>query len=435
MEKQNTDEYLLQIPLWTKQKNSFKVIELFLEELGNPHQQFPIIHVAGTNGKGSVCAFLTSMLKEAGFQTGTFTSPHLVDIRERIMLNGEMVDQALFQESFHKVHAVTDRMMQKGYFHPTFFEFIFLMSMVVFGLKRVDYVILETGLGGRLDATNVIKNPLACIITSISLDHTEYLGNTIEKIAQEKAGIIKKGVPVIYDCNEKAVIPVIEQKAQEQQAPCYAMGKKSILCSESRLGGWKIDAETRDEKVISLQVPFQGNYQMMNALLAYQTLELLKLPNMTKEMMTDGIRKTKWPGRMEQVLPGIYLDGAHNLGGIEAFIDTVRQIEKQTKKNISLVYASVADKEYEKMIHRICEEIPLSYVAVVQICNHRGASSHSLAVRFRSETECQVSDFSTVDEAITDVLAKKQPEDLVFCVGSLYLIGEIKAVLRRFYYD
>ena len=186
----NARDYLLGIPLWTKKKNTLDEVRDFLEKLGNPDEALNIIHVAGTNGKGSVCADLTAILMEAGYHVGTFVSPHLVDVKERFLYDGKPADEADFSESFARVKAVTDEMMEKGYSHPTFFEFVFLMAMDLYGRKKPDFVVLETGLGGRLDTTNVIRHPLACVITSISLDHTQYLGDTVEKIAAEKAGII-----------------------------------------------------------------------------------------------------------------------------------------------------------------------------------------------------------------------------------------------------
>ena len=193
----------MNIPLWTKKKNTLEEVRDFLAELGDPEKDLKLIHVAGTNGKGSVCADLTSVLMEAGYRVGTFVSPHLVDVKERFLLDGKPAAEEDFERSFRQVLSVVKKMAERGYCHPTFFEFVFLMAMVLYGEVRPDYVILETGLGGRLDTTNVIRRPLACIITSISLEHTQYLGDTTVQIAAEKAGIIKPGVPVIYDDNRQ----------------------------------------------------------------------------------------------------------------------------------------------------------------------------------------------------------------------------------------
>ena len=187
MKRENAREYLLGIPMWTKKKNTLSQVREFLTELGNPDSRLKIIHVAGTNGKGSVCADLTAILVRAGFRVGTFISPHLEDIRERFLLDGEMVSEEEFQGIFDQVLPVVRQKAKEGCCHPAFFEFLFLMAMVLFVKEQVDYVVLETGLGGRLDATNSAEHPCLTVITSISLDHTEILGDTIRQIAAEKA--------------------------------------------------------------------------------------------------------------------------------------------------------------------------------------------------------------------------------------------------------
>ena len=204
MIEEQAREYLLNIPLWTKKKNTLEEVRDFLAELGDPEKDLKLIHVAGTNGKGSVCADLTSVLMEAGYRVGTFVSPHLVDVKERFLLDGKPAAEEDFERSFRQVLSVVKKMAE-----------------VLYGEVRPDYVILETGLGGRLDTTNVIRRPLACIITSISLEHTQYLGDTTVQIAAEKAGIIKPGVPVIYDDNRQEASEVIRGKAESLGAVSY----------------------------------------------------------------------------------------------------------------------------------------------------------------------------------------------------------------------
>ena len=204
--------YIEEIPKFTT-KNKLEHTRKCLDMLGSPDKNRKIIHVAGTNGKGSVCAFLSTMLEEGGYRCGLFTSPHLMKINERFQINEQMVSDEKFLEAFLKVKELSDRLVEQGDYHPTYFEFLFLMGMLIFEDEDVDIVVLETGLGGRLDATNSILNPLACVITSISLDHVEYLGDTIDKIAGEKAGIIKKGVPVIFDANNETAAAVIRRRS------------------------------------------------------------------------------------------------------------------------------------------------------------------------------------------------------------------------------
>ena len=193
--------YIEETPKFTT-KNKLEHTKECLRRLGSPEERFKVIHVAGTNGKGSTCAFLTSILREAGYSCGLFTSPHLVVINERFQINEKNIDDDTFLHAFEKVKKLADELVAEGSYHPTYFEFLFLIGMVIFADAGVDYVVLETGLGGKLDATTAVEHPLACVITSISFDHMQYLGNTITAIAGEKAGIIVPGVPVIYDGND-----------------------------------------------------------------------------------------------------------------------------------------------------------------------------------------------------------------------------------------
>ncbi len=213
-------EYIYNIPKFTTKNKPEHTVE-FLNRLGHPERSMKIIHVAGTNGKGSVCAFLSTMLTEAGKRTALFTSPHLVKINERFQINNEMVSDEEFLSAFLKVLDVVKGMQADGLPHPTYFELLFGVAMVLFEELKAEYVVLETGLGGRLDATNTVEHPLATVITSISLDHTEILGDTIEKIAFEKAGIIKPGVPVIYDGSSPEAEKVILARAKELGSPAY----------------------------------------------------------------------------------------------------------------------------------------------------------------------------------------------------------------------
>ena len=223
--------YIEETPKFTK-KNSLDHTKECLARLGNPQNHFKVIHVAGTNGKGSTCAFLTSILREAGYSCGLFTSPHLVEINERFQINEVNIDNDTFLAAFQKVKALADELVAEGSYHPTYFEMLFLMGMVIFAQAGVDYVTLETGLGGRLDATTAIEDPAACVITSISLDHMQYLGNTVKEIAGEKAGIIVPGVPVIYDGNDPDAAQVIGEKAKELGSPAY-----KVVQSETKILG------------------------------------------------------------------------------------------------------------------------------------------------------------------------------------------------------
>ena len=404
-------EYLLDIPFWTKKKNTLEQVRAFLEELGNPDEELQIIHVAGTNGKGSVCADLTAVLREAGYHTGTFVSPHLVDVKERFLLDGVPAAEDIFERSFQKVYSVVQVMTGRGYCHPTFFEFVFLMAMVIFQEQKPDYVILETGLGGRLDTTNVIRRPLGCVITSISLEHTQYLGNSIEKIASEKAGIIKKKIPVVYDDNQPEASAVICQRAEEMSSAAYGVSREDVC----RLAD------------------FAAPYQAMNAALAVKLLQVLEIPGVDEQVIRRGLSSVCWKGRMQKIGPGIWLDGAHNPGGIQAFIEAVQKLSEtdgQRKQgSIQLLFAAVSDKDYGQMIEMLCRGLPIDRVTVVHLNSDRGLETAVLAELFHKNGCSQVETYENVREALDAALRHKGEQDMLFAVGSLYLIGEIEAAL------
>ena len=421
-------DYLLGIPLWTKKKNTLDEVRHFLKELGNPDEQLNIIHVAGTNGKGSVCADLTAMLMEAGYHVGTFVSPHLTDVTERFLVDGVPVEEAGFSESFARVKAVTDRLTAEGYAHPTFFEFVFLMAMDLYGRRKPDFVVLETGLGGRLDTTNVIRHPLACVITSISLDHTQYLGDTVELIAAEKAGIIKPGIPVVYDNNDRAAGAVIAAAADRLGSAAYG------LTAEDSCWG----------------VSFAAPYQAMNAALAVKVLEILEIEGVNAEVCRKALASVHWTGRMQQVAPNVWVDGAHNPGGIRAFIQAVKAQnglavqEKQSAQQpdqgeqnaadmhpqIQLLFAAVSDKDYHEMIRLLCTELSPERVTVVQLKSERGLQADALARQFEDAGCSHVTAFDSTKDALKHVLSEKKEGDHLSMVGSLYLIGEILEDLK-----
>ena len=435
--RMKAEEYLNQIPMWTREKNSQKDIRRILGYLGNPDRKIPVIHVAGTNGKGSVCAYLTSALKEAGYRVGTFVSPHLVEIRERFLLNGEMVGTESFQKAFEKVKEAADQAMEDGLRHPTFFEFLFYMAACLFAEEKVDFWVMETGLGGRLDTTNVVERPLLTVITSISLDHTRYLGETVEAIAGEKAGIIKEGIPVIFSDGNSAASGVILKTASQRHAPGYPVNSGYYRVIDE--GAGKLTAEIRnlDGKMQRIRIPFPAAYQGENAAIAWKCLSLLIesgiLDADRKEALVCGMEATKWPGRMEEVLPGVFLDGAHNPGGIQAFIQAALRIKEGRGGRILLLFAAVEDKDYGRMIESLCEELSPELTAAVRLKSERGLSAAELARCFQEKGNCPAFGFEDAKEAFSFILSEKGEGDLVFCAGSLYLIGELKEIIRRRY--
>lgn len=400
-----------------------------LSRLGNPQERIKIIHVAGTNGKGSVCAYLNAMLLAGGKKTGLFTSPHLVRINERFQINGEDVSDEQFLNAFLKVEKAAKEYEAEGEGHPSYFETLFLMGMLIFKEAGVEYLVMETGLGGRLDATNVVEKPLACIITSISRDHTEYLGDTLEAIAGEKAGIIKAGVPVIYDASQPGPASVIAAKAKEMGSPAWPMEPSFYeMKTQSREGITFTFAYPGGEKA-ELAIPYVAKYQMMNASLAFYTMHILQdVHDIPKNVLAEGLSKIKWPCRMEMAAPGVIIDGAHNEDGIAQFVSTAGYFAKENE--ITILFTAVADKHYHEMIGEICEGIHPSHVVATQIDGSRVVPAEVLAEDFRKAGCTDVCAEPEIGAAYEKALGKKG-SGMLFCVGSLYLAGELKAYLAK----
>lgn len=421
-------DYIETIPKFTVKHPPEHTGEL-LSRLGNPQEGIKIIHVAGTNGKGSVCAYLNAMLLAGGKKTGLFTSPHLVRINERFQINGEDVSDEQFLNAFLKVEKAAKEYEAEGEGHPSYFETLFLMGMLIFKEAGVEYLVMETGLGGRLDATNVVEKPLACIITSISRDHTEYLGDTLEAIAGEKAGIIKAGVPVIYDASQPGPASVIAAKAKEMGSPAWPMEPSFYeMKTQSREGITFTFAYPGGEKA-ELVIPYVAKYQMMNASLAFYTMHILQdVHDIPKNVLAEGLSKIKWPCRMEMAAPGVIIDGAHNEDGIAQFVSTAGYFAKENE--ITILFTAVADKHYHEMIGEICEGIHPSHVVATQIDGSRVVPAEVLAEDFRKAGCTDVCAEPEIGAAYEKALGKKG-SGMLFCVGSLYLAGELKAYLAK----
>ncbi len=421
-------DYIETIPKFTVKHPPEHTREL-LSRLGNPQEGIKIIHVAGTNGKGSVCAYLNAMLLAGGKKTGLFTSPHLVRINERFQINGEDVSDEQFLNAFLKVEKAAKEYEAEGEGHPSYFETLFLMGMLIFKEAGVEYLVMETGLGGRLDATNVVEKPLACIITSISRDHTEYLGDTLEAIAGEKAGIIKAGVPVIYDASQPGPASVIAAKAKEMGSPAWPMEPSFYeMKTQSREGITFTFAYPGGEKA-ELAIPYVAEYQMMNASLAFYMMHILQdVHDIPKNVLAEGLSKIKWPCRMEMAAPGVIIDGAHNEDGIAQFVSTAGYFAKENE--ITILFTAVADKHYHEMIGEICEGIHPSHVVATQIDGSRVVPAEVLAEDFRKAGCTDVCAEPEIGAAYEKALGKKG-SGMLFCVGSLYLAGELKAYLAK----
>ncbi len=421
--------YIEEIPKFTK-KHTLEHTKTFLKRLGNPAADRKIVHVAGTNGKGSVCAYLQAILMAEGKRTGFFTSPHLVSVNERIRVDNIQIDNETFLKVFRKVLKIVRQMVEDGIEHPSYFEFLFGMGMTAFAETDVEYIILETGLGGRLDATNAIDNPGLAIITSISLDHTAILGDTIEKIAGEKAGIIKPGVPVFFDGSSKKAAEVIKAKASELGVSCREVTKNAYEIQEVHRKYIAFSRRSAYDKDVIFQVPMCGCYQAMNAELALEASEyLLAGEEIHMDRWKEALAELHWEGRMERVGAHITVDGAHNPGAMEAFVESVKALDESERGEMVLLFSAVSDKKYDQMIEYLCENLDVKAYVVTQIEDERGVPAEELADVFRRYTDRPVYCKERLEDAVRTAMNERGETGEIYCLGSLYLVGMMKKLL------
>ena len=395
-----------------------------LELLGNPDKNLKIIHIAGTNGKGSVCSYIDDILKKSGYKTGLFTSPHLVTIRERIQVDGELISREDFTQYFNKVYETA----RANNLKLAYFDFFFGAAMLYFDKCKVDYVVLETGLGGSLDATNAVHNPLCCVITTISLEHTAILGDTIKKIAEQKAGIIKQGVPVVYaDDNEAS--GVIEDIAHSKNSYCYGVSPQQYQIIKNFNGC--IDFSLHNEYYINncLRLATPAIYQVENVSIAITVCRLLKHLyhiDINDSAIVDSAGSHIWQGRMEKLTDNIYVDGAHNPQGIQSFVNSVNGMYADSTDKAALLFSVVSDKNFEQMISILCGCKVFARIAITVTGGIRHLDKEYISAAFKRHTDIEVEVYDSAKEA---VLALKN-EPMVFCTGSLYLVADIRKVLE-----
>lgn len=392
-----------------------------------------IVHVAGTNGKGSVCAYLAGILTKAGYRVGLFTSPHLVDIRERFQIDGTPISKESFLDAVERVEAMLAESKTDA---PTFFEMMFYIGMYVFCEARVDILILETGMGGRLDATNAVSVKDLTLITKIGLDHMKFLGDTPEEIAGEKAGIIMSGVPVIVEAGNDEVADIFCRKAQEKGSPCRILSKKDYGEIIIRKKSIDFSFYSRYYGTIRPSLSTSALYQVDNTALALAAAEslaergIVDSERVTREVLLAGLHETRWAGRMEEVLPGFFVDGAHNVDGVEAFIKSVAADGCTGQR--SLIFSASADKDYPQMLRLLSDSGLFSRIILTPMKNKRGAGREELldaAGQAGSAAHMETGDSLP---AVLEQETKNIPEgNRVYLAGSLYFVGEAKEYLSK----
>jgi dihydrofolate synthase/folylpolyglutamate synthase len=395
-------------------------VERILEALGNPHRELQVIHIGGTNGKGSTAAMMASILQHEGYRVGLYTSPHLIDFTERIRINGEEIEK---EEVAELTSWMTERVNVAKIMGPfTFFDFTTAMAFLYFSRKMVDLAIIEVGLGGRLDSTNVV-DPLLSIITNVSRDHEEVLGRGILKIAGEKAGIIKKKRPLITAATQPGVLRLFSRVCRKKEAPLYRVG------NEFRSMG----SETNDfayeglhRKLWSVRLKLRGLHQIVNAttaLGASEILEELGFPVSTSAMV-EGLQSVEWPGRFELVAssPRVILDGAHNPAGAVALRESLK--EEFPYRRLILLIGILKDKDFRTILRTLT---PLADHVILSKPHLDRAAPVSLLEKALKENGKTVEGIEDLGEAIKRGLSLTGEEDLLCITGSLYVVGEAKA--------
>jgi dihydrofolate synthase / folylpolyglutamate synthase len=422
-----------------------------LSALHDPHKAFPSVHIAGTNGKGSTSAVIASLLQSAGLRVGLFTSPHLVSFTERIRINGEPITEHDVIELAEEVRGIVSR---SAGFSPTFFEVVTAMALLYFERKKTDIAVIEVGMGGRLDATNIIT-PGVSVITNISFDHKEFLGRTLGEIAFEKAGIIKKGIPVVASLQEPEAKAVIKKRAEEEEAELFFYGSDfSADMKKEDVTGITFDYADNSMTIRDLTLPLAGVHQMQNASVAIKaaTLALRKNEETPSHEITDWIRNglasSKWPGRLEFISekPPIVIDGAHNPAAAAALARTLKSTFLEKYKNIIMILGIMNDKDIEGIMGPL---LPLaSHIVCTSPAGSRAARAEKLAAVAASLGFPAVRVTRTVKEALDCAMQIAMPDDpspiaqhpspsaiapmpLIVITGSFYTIGEAKEVLGK----
>lgn len=401
------------------------------ELLGNPQDSYKIIHVAGTNGKGSTCNMIHDVLVASGYKTGLFISPHLEDFTERIQINKVPIDTESLVRITQVVKEKIDIMHEEGYGEFTEFEVVTAIGFKYFQEQKIDVLVLEVGMGGRHDASNVIKDCIVSVITSISLDHTEYLGNTLAEIAWEKAGIIKENSNVVIYPQQDEIVDVIVEEARKKNTRAYVADPENIRIIKNDLTGQVFEYMKKDVfNIDEMKINFLGEHQIYNTATVLLALEVIKNAgfNITEENIVSGLKDSRYPGRFEVISenPVIILDGAHNINGIEYFSRAVSNNFKD--KKITLFYGMLKDKNPESVLSYL---FPISKkIYTITPNSPRAMSSHEMAELIKRHTDVETVPLNSAEDII-HIIDSMDKDDVAAFVGSLYMIGEVRTIIKK----
>ena len=408
-----------------------EAMRALLARLGNPEKSLRFLHIAGTNGKGSVLAFCCSVLTECGYRTGAYTSPAVFSYEEHFLIDGKPMEKKRLPDYVKQVQKASEELSGEGIF-PTAFELETAVAFLYFKEEQCDIVVLEAGLGGREDATNVVENVEVSVITSIALDHTAILGKTLEEIASHKAGIIKRGVPVAYRVTDRRARAVIEEEAEKKSSPLRPVNEERLIVLEEgkELPDGRMAQVFTYKYYEKLEIPLLGRFQPENAALAVEALETLSDwgYNITEKQIRNGLLKAVWPGRFELLsgTPQVVLDGAHNPDGVRALLDTVKYYFPVQGR--IAVMGVLADKNYKEMVRMAAPFFRQVYTVTPN--SPRALSAEALKDCIKPFME-QVTAMETVEEAVETAVKRAKPSEVVILFGSLSFLGQAKEALTH----
>lgn len=408
---------------WQFCKPGLKRIGELCERLGHPQSELKFVHVAGTNGKGSFCSMLSSVLADAGYKTGLFTSPYVRFFNERMCIDGEPITDGELAEITSYVRPIADSMRDR----PTEFELITAIAFEYFKRNKCDVVVLEAGMGGRLDSTNIIKAPLLSVITGIALDHTAFLGDTVEKIAAEKAGIIKRGVPVLYGGTDASAEAVIRAVAQTQSSECLCVDYDTLNVKVADLYGTEFDFGKRKD----IKINMLGLYQPRNAASVITAVDILRKQGLdiSEDNILGGLAAARWPARFEIInkQPLVIFDGAHNPQGIDASVQSIRHYFGDQK--VCVITGVLRDKDYSYIADRLSQITDNAFVITVDSPRALAAAEYAVELSDRGvrTTACE-----SLRQAYIDACkAAVAQESAVVCLGSLYTYSELMPIVEN----
>ena len=396
-------------------------VKALCHALGDPQDSLKFIHVAGTNGKGSFCAMTDSILRAEGYKVGLFTSPYIMEFGERMRVDGKNIADEELCDLVERVRPIADAMEDK----PTEFELITALAFLYFAEKKCDYVVLECGLGGRLDATNIIKTPILSVITGIALDHTAILGDTEEKIAGEKAGILREGVPALWCGSHKGAEQVIAAKAEEVGSRLIKIDRSGMKIKKTTLEGTDFDFGAHTD----IHIPLLGSYQPLNAANVLTAVDALREigVEISDEAVKAGMASVVWHARFEVInkAPLVIADGGHNPEGIDGAVESVKQYFSE---RVAIVTGVMADKDYRYMAGRMSEVAERVFCLTPD--NPRALPARDYARVFEA-LGVSAAPYGSVEEAVGAAMAWGRENDTpVICLGSLYMYGEVARAVK-----